>query len=103
MKNLLLGSLLLLFLTYISSCITEKVEPMETAAKFTKTTIDTIVTFDPQTKTETIQYLAREEDDEIDFTNLNLNSDEYRTDTIITFNPDTYEETIQIVRTKVTN
>ena len=95
MKNVLSALSALLILIFASSCVAEKIMPLEETASFTQK-VDTIITFDPDTYEETMMLVVSDE-----VTTDKVTKYVYRTDTIITFNPDTYEESIEIVKTKV--
>jgi len=88
--------------------IPEKSDDVATAAL----EIDTIITFDPATYTETIQVvkrtLGKETTEQISEKSkvptiteraIAIEGDDYLVDTIITFNPDTYTETMELVKT----
>ncbi len=95
MKNVFQVFSTLLILIFASSCVPEKIMQLEETST-SKSSVDTIVTFDPVTFEETIQLVISDET-----TTQKFSTDIYQTDTIITFNPDTYEETIEIVKTKI--
>ena len=95
MKNVLCALSTLLILIFASSCVAEKIMPLEETAIHTQK-VDTIIVFDPVTFEESIQLVVSDE-----ITTEKVTNYVYRTDTIITFNPDTYEESIEIVKTKI--
>ncbi len=95
MKNVLCALSALLLITFASSCVAEKIMPLEETVMLTQK-VDTIIVFDPVTFEETIQLVVSDE-----ITTEKVTNYVYRTDTIIIFNPDTYEETIEIVKTKI--
>lgn len=95
MKNVLCALSALLLLIFASSCVAEKIMPLEETVMLTQK-VDTIIVFDPVTFEETIQLVVSDE-----ITTEKVTNYVYRTDTIIIFNPDTYEETIEIVKTKI--
>jgi len=95
MKNLLSAIFALLILIFVSSCVAEKIMPIEETASLIET-IDTIITFDPVTFEETIHLVNSDEK-----TTQKFSDYIYQVDTIITFDADTYEETVKIVKTKV--
>ena len=95
MKNVLQSLSTLLILIFASSCVAEKITPLEETASFTQK-VDTIITFDPDTYEETIMLVVSDE-----VSTDKISNYVYRIDTIITFDADTYEETIEIVKTKI--
>ena len=95
MKNVCQALFALLILVFSSSCVAEKITPLEETASFTQK-VDTIITFDPDTYEETIMLVVSDE-----VTTDKVSNYVYRIDTIITFDADTYEETMEIVKTKV--
>jgi len=95
MKNVLSAIFALLILIFASSCVAEKIMPLEETASLTNT-VDTIITFDPETFEETIHLVIAPDKPTQEFSDYT-----YQIDTIITFDVDTYEETVKIVKTKV--
>ena len=98
MKKVSYGFFALFLLIFTSSCVADKIIPLQEEAVTLSQTVDTIITFDPVTFEETMHIVINDTP-----TSTPLTETIYQVDTIITFDPETYAENITIAKTpKVT-